>query len=185
MFKLRMESGQGLTLIVFLITAIIMVVMLGFLVYMAGTISDTVEQQIVNHPSGWLSPDSSYNITNIYEGTVGKLPTAYSSLPWISVMLLMGLMIASIVSAYFVPQHPVMLFPYMLFWIVAIIMSTTVSNAYETALSNDVLGPSLQTFTGANFIMANLPIWITVLGFLVGALAFGGYLYSNRTGGIV
>ena len=43
---------------------------------------------------------------------------------------------------------------------------TSIVNAYDDLLSNDALGETLQQFTASNFVMANLHIWVLVLGFI-------------------
>ncbi len=46
------------------------------------------------------------------------------------------------------------------------------SNAYETIMNNEVLAGTFAEFTGANWIMLNLPVWITIIGFVGGIIMY-------------
>jgi len=46
------------------------------------------------------------------------------------------------------------------------------ANSYEILMSDATLGASFTGFTGANWIMLNLPIWISIVGIAGGIIMF-------------
>jgi len=71
-----------------------------------------------------------------------------------------------------VTTKPVFFIPYIFIVIIAIIVSVPLSNAYETLSNNAELSSTFTGFTASNFIMLNLPIWITIIGFTGGIIMF-------------
>jgi len=59
-------------------------------------------------------------------------------------------------------------------------LKSKLSNTYETLRFTPELASSFSGFYGQNFIFANLPIWITVFGFISGILMYIGYSKSKE-----
>ncbi len=112
------------------------------------------------------------NVTDVINDTIGKLPTAYSSLRWITVMLIIGMAIAILVASFLVQERPVIFVLYLIVLIVAIVVSVPLSNAFETVYNTPFLASSFEGFWGATFIFLNLPYWVTAIGFLSAILMF-------------
>jgi len=68
-----------------------------------------------------------------------------------------------------VNTKPIFFIPYLFIVIIAVVVSVPMSNAYETLMLNPSLTSTFATFQGSNWIMLNLPMWITIIG-LTGAI---------------
>ena len=63
-------------------------------------------------------------------------------------------------------------------------MSVYISNAYESIIiSGNVLAPTLESFTGMNYIMLHLPILAAVIGIFGAILLFVGITVDREAGG--
>ena len=63
--------------------------------------------------------------------------------------------------------------PYLIISIIAIIVSVGVSNAYNIVYQDATLASSFSGFVGANWIILNLPIVITIISFIGAIIMFG------------
>jgi len=95
----------------------------------------------------------------------------------------MGLSI--LITNFLVKSNPAFFIIYLFVVIVAIIASVYLSNQYETFMTNEIIGTSLSEFTGASFIMLNLPLWTTVIGVFGMIFLFAGILRDRGLGGSV
>lgn len=75
--------------------------------------------------------------------------------------LLIGLILAMVISSFLVDIHPIFMPMSIFFMITAIIISVPVSNIYQNMIANLSLESDLPLTL---FIMANLPYFIAVLG---------------------
>lgn len=112
------------------------------------------------------------NVSQIIDNTFGSVNTAYSSLYWISIMLIVGMAISIFIGSYLVTTKPIFFVPYFFIVIIAVIVSTGISNAYEQVMQDPTLASTFNGFIGANYIMLQLPIWVTIIGFVGGIIMF-------------
>jgi hypothetical protein len=75
-------------------------------------------------------------------------------------------------GSYLVTTKPIFFIPYIFIVIIAVIVAVGLSNAYEQVIQDPTLASTFAGFVGANFIMAQLPIWITIIGFVGGIIMF-------------
>ncbi len=68
--------------------------------------------------------------------------------------------------------------PYIIIVIVAVIVSAPISNVYEEIIHNPTLESTFSLFTASNYIFANLPIWVAVVGVFSGIIMF--VMYHKR-----
>jgi len=109
------------------------------------------------------------NASQVITNTMGVLNTTYGSLHWITVFLIGGMILSIFIGSYLVTTKPIFFIPYLFIVIIAIVVSVPMSNTYETLMSDATLSGTFIGFTGANWIMLNLPIWITIIG-ITGAI---------------
>ncbi len=93
-------------------------------------------------------------------------------------IVIIGFSIFVIASSYFVWSHPAFFFLGLIILCIAVIVGSIESNVYEDLRTTDQLEATALNFPRANFIMANLPIYIAVMGIL--ALVIGYMGYQNR-----
>jgi uncharacterized membrane protein YfcA len=106
------------------------------------------------------------NATVVIDETIGVVNTAYYSLYWIAVLLIVGMMLSVLIGSYMVTTRPVFFIPYFIVTVIAIVVSVGLSNAYEQIIQDPLLASTFQGFIGANYILAYLPLWVTLLGFV-------------------
>lgn len=159
------KKGAYSDLFLVMIFALIIVVISVVFVYMGGKIYDEVLDKI---------PDlDNSNETEVIDNTIGEVNYAYSSLTWLSVLLIGGMVLSVFIGSYMVTTKPVFFIPYIFIWIIAIILSVGISNGYETMTTqSSELASTFTTFTGANWWFAYLPVWIAVVGIIGGVIMY-------------
>lgn len=125
------------------------------------------------------------NITLVLQDTFGAVPRAFESFKWITGMLIFGMMLSILLSSYLVRVNPIWLVPYILVWIIAIIVSVPLSNSYETIMQHPTLASTFVGFWAQNYIFAYFPIWITVIGGAAAALMVINLVKQNQSGGYI
>jgi len=127
--------------------------------------------------------DDYQTISNISDVTFGKIENVQKDSLHILAFVMLFFMGISIPITYFIQKaHPIFFLAYLFILIGAFISSVYISNQYELLMSNDVLGATISEFTGASFIMLNLPIWVSILGILGAILLFAGILRDAGAG---
>ena len=163
----------------FLDLIILMVIALVAVLFFAGWIyaNNLLTTELLNADS------ANVNITEATESTFVKINDSLALLRWVAAAIIFGSIIAIMVSNFLVKAHPLFFVPYILFMIISIIFSAYISNAYEDLLTTGILASTLQTFSFANFFFLNLPVWITIIGFMGGILLFVGVTADRDLGG--
>ncbi len=130
--------------------------------------------------------DGTTNISDIGEDTFGAVNTGLGSLKWIALVIFIAMIMGIMVSNFLVKAHPAFFIVYVLITIIAVVFSVYISNAYETIVTSaNPLGPTLQSFGAMDFIMNNLPIWTTIIGFMGAIFLFMGIIADNEQGGSI
>lgn len=159
-----MNNQGGMTdLFLFMIFAIAVIFICGIFIYIGGQVTTEVHEKLDNMTFG------NENTTQVIDDTIGKVNIAYQSLYWIATFLIVAMILAIFIGSYLVTTKPIFFIPYFFILVIAVIVSVGVSNAYEQVISDATMAATFAGFTGANFIMLHLPIWITIIGF-VGAI---------------
>jgi hypothetical protein len=156
------KRGGFADLFVFMIIAFIIILIAGVWIYVGSTIEtnlqDTLGQMDLKSAQG-------DNASEVISQTIGVTNTTFKALHWISVLLIVGMILSIFIGSYLVTTKPIFFIPYLFIVIIAIVVSVPMSNAYETLLDDESLGDTISDFKGSTFIMLNLPIWITIVGF--------------------
>jgi flagellar biosynthesis protein FliQ len=160
------KKGGTTDIFLFLIFTITILFICGIFIYLGGQATTKVHQTMDNMQFG------SANTSQVIDQTFGKVNEAYQSLYWISLLLIVGMIISIFIGSYLVTTKPIFFIPYIFIIIIAVIVSVGLSNAYEQVIQDPTLAPTFAGFIGSNFIMANLPIWITIIGFVGGIIMF-------------
>lgn len=131
-------------------------------------------------------PTGTINITEAGQNTFGQVNEGLGSLKWLALVITVSMLISILVSNFLIKAHPVFFIVYILITIFAVVLSVSLSNAYESLLiSNNALTSTLQSFTAMNFIMLHLPIWTTIIGFMGAIFLFIGTIVDRDTGGSI
>lgn len=178
-----MKNKRGSIIDIFLWMAISFVAILFFAVWIYGFHKITTTLGGMSDP---IMDNPNNSIGNISADVFGKIdPVQTQSLHLLSFVLIFFTLLSIPITNFVQKSHPVFFIVYILIIIAAFIMSVYISNQYETLMSNEVLGETISEFTGANFIMLNLPIWTAVTGILGSIFLFAGILRDAEAGGSV
>lgn len=164
------KKGSLFDVVLWTILTIVVIVVLATFVYMFGEINTAL---------GSVGTVGGTNITEISESTFGRVDAAAGySLHTIALIIIVMQGLSIMIHNYLIKENPLFFVVYVIITLGAIGGSAIISNSYETLLTNDILGTTLQGFTAVNFIMAWLPYWAAIIG-LFGAL----FLFIKRVDG--
>jgi hypothetical protein len=169
MFKPKNKKGGFTDLFLFMIIGVIVILISVVFIYIG---NQTKDQLHLSMDDMDLGDTVGNNASVVIDNTFGDVTTSYSALTWISVLLLVGMILSIFIGSYLVTTKPIFLIPYIFLTIIAIVVSVPLSNTYETLMSNATLSSTFQQFTGANWLMLNLPIWVTIIGFTGAIIMF-------------
>ena len=125
------------------------------------------------------------NLTPAVEASFGQANAAMPMLRIIAFIIIFMLGISIFISNFLVKANPIFFAVHFLMVILAVIFSVLVSNAYESLMSNNILGDTLTSFFGGSFIMLNLPTIVVVLGLISGLFLFIGFSRDREIGGSI
>jgi len=173
---MRFGNNQGMSkrgafadLFIFMILAFVLIFICVVMIYIANTTTSKLHETMDDMD---LSDGSGNNVSVVIDYTVGATALTFKSLQWISAFIIFGMILGIFIGSYLVTTKPVFFIPYIFIVIIAIIVSVPLSNSYETLSNNADLSSTFAGFTASNFIMLNLPIWITIIGFVGGIIMF-------------
>jgi len=168
--NLLQDKKGGMTdLFIFMIIGFVLVVILGVMMYIG---NETAKQLHESMDDMDIGDGRGNNASAVIDQTIGVTNGSFKAFYWISVMLLFGMIIAIWISAYMVTTKPIFFIPYIFLVIIAVIVSVAMSNAYGMIIVDDTLSSTFAGFTGANWFMNNLPMVITIVGFIGGIIMF-------------
>lgn len=163
------KKGAFTDLFLFMIIAFVLIVVCVIFVYIGVTVYDALETQIAKTN---LVGDGNNNATVVLENTFGRVNTSLNALKWIAILLIFGMILGIFVGSYMVTTKPVFFIPFIIIIIIAVIVAVGISNAYEQLYANATLNPTFNEFIGVNWIMAQLPIIISIIGFAGAIIMF-------------
>lgn len=124
------------------------------------------------------------NLTQATEDTFGQANTGLTVWYWALGIIIFGLFLSILITNFLVKANPVFFIVYIIVIIFAIIFSVVISNAFETAIvDNAVIGDTIDNFAIPKLIFLNLPIWVTIFGFLGAVFLFINISRDEELGG--
>jgi hypothetical protein len=93
-----------------------------------------------------------------------------------------ALVLGIIITGWFVGGSTIFMVLYFFVWIIAVILAAVFSNTWETISQASIFGSTISSFPITNNIMANLPVYLAVVGFL-GIIAMFAKPYFAQSGG--
>lgn len=156
----RDKGGGYLDIFLFMIVGVIIVLFSVVFIYMGSTVS-TELHDAMDDMEGQTNVS---NYTQLIDDNIGAVNSSYTILYWVAVFILIGMIVAIFIGSYLVTTKPVFFIPYIFIMITAIVVSVGISTGYEMMMANELLSSTFAHFLGANFILANLPIWVSIVG---------------------
>lgn len=162
-----MNKKAGVTdIFLFIIISFVVVLICGIFVFIGNT-TETRLHEVMDDMEF-----KNVNTSEVISGTIGKVSDAYESLKWLSFLVIIGMMLSILIGSYLVTTKPIFFIPYIFISIVAVLLSVTMANAYETLINNATLMSSFEGFTASNYILLHLPLWVTIISFAGAIIMF-------------
>lgn len=173
------KRGSLADLILWLAISFVAVIFFAIWIYGFHIITTTLggmDEPIFDNPNN--------SIGNISADIFGKIDTVQTrSLHTIAFVIIFFTALSIPISAFVQRSHPVFFIVYLLIIISCFMASVYISNQYEILMTDDTIGETLSEFTGASFIMLNLPIWTAIIGIIGAIFLFTGILRDAGLGG--
>ena len=163
------KKGGFTDLFIFMIVAFILVVFCAVFIYISNETKDQLAESVLKMD---LGKDSGYNASQIVEETLGEVVISFDALYWISIFLIVGMIIAIFIGSYMVTTKPIFFIPYIFIVIIAVVVAVALSNAYEILYSDPTLSSTFAKFIGSTWILAKLPIIVSIVGMTGGIIMF-------------
>lgn len=162
--KAQMNIGKLFIFMAVIFVFVIITAMILFWVH-------TIQTAILPVAQGILDKDGTNTTTmGLYNGTVGQLDEGYSVMQWATIAIIITLLFSILISCALARNHPVIIIPYSLVSIVAVVFSVIISRTYGTLLNNTTLAPTLNGLMGVTWFFGYLPIIITATALVGGFL---------------
>ena len=106
---------------------------------------------------------------NESNGTVtalGSINTVVNRLDYLVFALFVGLLLALMISGWFIGGNPIFMFIYFIVVVIGVVLSTVLANTWESISGASIFGTTLSAFPISNNLMLNLPLYIGIAGFI-------------------
>lgn len=163
------KKGGFSDLFIFMIFAFVIVLVSVVWIYIGGQVEDKMQDTIGQMD---LHDTLGNNASQVIDNSIGDFNSTISALHWITIFLIVGMILSIFIGSYLVTTKPIFFIPYIFIVIIAIVVSVPMANTYETIMNDATLSATFTGFTGASWIMLNLPIWITIIGITGGIIMF-------------
>lgn len=169
------KKGSGLDVIVWMILALVVLVFFGLYLYGFNIVAD--ELLSLEFDVG------DTNFSSVADQPINAFRTAQDSgLHLIAFAMIFGYAIAILITAYYSKSNPIFFILHIIVIGVAVVVSAVISNTYEELLNDSTFGATLSGFSGSNFIMMNLPLFVVLIGVGITLLVFLGL--NREEGGV-
>lgn len=80
--------------------------------------------------------------------------------------LFIGFILAIIITGWLVGGHPIFMFVYFIIVVIAVVLATVFNFVWDSVTGASIFGTTIASFTYANNILSNLPLYVAIVGFL-------------------
>ena len=139
---------------VLMIGVLIFTFAIGFFIF--HSISNTVINQMIANPQ----INSSNATVNVLQGT----QRVTARMDYVIFGLFIGLIIALILTSWFIGGNPIFMFIYFIVLVFGIVTSVVLSNVWEEVSTKAIFGTTVASFPITNHLMTYLPIYSAIIG---------------------
>lgn len=143
--------------------------------YVWTQISDPIDDTLTN-----AGNETAFNVTKLYSQTTDATKGFDNVMP----LILLGLLSASIVSAFFIKSHPVFFFISLFVLGIFLLTSAILANVYQDIAETDELTTAATDFGITDKIMKNFPFIILIIVVLIILILVFKPQNSSMGGGI-
>lgn len=175
------KKGAYADVLIFVIMAFIITIFFGIMYYGFTQMNNVLTSVQFNIGSGATAT----NFSNVVNSTWGQVYDAYGQLKTMAYVLIFGMILTILVSAWMVRSPPLFLIIYIIISIVGVIVGAYISNLYQGLLLNADFGATLQSFKGASYLLLYLPYLAGIVALFSGLISLIGLNRSRtETGGV-
>lgn len=163
----------------FVIIAFVIVLFLGGLLYVTGLLNDVfIDVGLENEANSGLPGYT--NLTVAASSTFGQFNNSLQALRLVAITLIFAELMSIFIVNAFSKVHPAMFIVWIFIVFLAVWLAAPIANAYESTLQARAYGGLLESFTGANWLVLNLPILTLLVGVLGGIFMFINIVRSGN-----
>jgi len=169
------RRGNYADVFIFIIMSFVVVIFFGIMYYgfsLFDTALSTIQFDI-----------GDTNFTTIVDQTWGEVYDAYDQLKTIAYVLIFGMILTMFINAWAIRRPPIFLVIWIITSLVSVIVGVYISNTYQLLLANQDFGSTLQSFSGASFLLLYMPYLAGIFSLLNGLIALMGINRSRREEG--
>ena len=182
--KAQVEQQFSMMLMIFrfVVVGFIAVVMFAGLIWITGKLNTAFEDVGLANEANAGKPGY-VNLTEASQMTFGQMNNSIQALRLVAICIIFSEILLIFVFNSFQRVHPALFIVWVFIVFLAVMLAAPVSNAYESLLRAGTYEGLLESFTGSNWILLNLP-WITLLvGVLGGIFMFINIVRGRETEG--
>jgi hypothetical protein len=173
------KKGAATDVIVYIIVGFVFLVFIVFFMYGTNLVVDKMRDSL----PAFVSPNLNQSeVTEIFNNTIGTLPSSYGVVKSILFVILVFQAISLILGGLFVRVWRGFFPMYIILAAITVVISVPISNVYHGLYNNPVFGSSFQDMVGPSWIFLHLPIWITVVSVFAGLVMFMSLPKSTTEG---
>lgn len=149
-------NKRGTARDVILIGVLVFIIAVGmFVIYfaMTTTVNKLVTAPVINESNATVTAFQGVN-------------NVTSKLDYVVFAVFIGLVLALIITSWFVGGEPIFMFIYFIFVVIAVIVSAILSNVWETLVNKAAFGATLAAFPITNQLLTNFPLYVGIVGFI-------------------
>ncbi|KKN27026.1 hypothetical protein LCGC14_0868770 [marine sediment metagenome] len=169
------RRGNYADVFIFIIMSFVVVIFFGIMYYgfsLFDTALSTIQFDI-----------GDTNFTTIVDQTWGEVYDAYDQLKTIAYVLIFGMILTMFINAWAIRRPPIFLIIWIITSLVSIIVGVYISNTYQLLLNNQDFGSTLQSFSGASYLILYMPYLAGIFSLLNGLISLVGINRSKREEG--
>ena len=164
------KKGDITDPLIFLVTIFVFAVILSVIIFLVPQIFGGLEDAGLNNTAearSSIETMKSFGSTTLQNGFF---------------LLVIGLIMATLISSFLVDRHPIFLFLYILILGITVFVGVYLANAYDTLRNTDALSGVLATQGLMNSVMDNLIVIIIGMGVLSIVITFSRFRGAGRGG---
>lgn len=152
----------------FVIVIFLAVIFFGGLIYVTGLLNTTFYDVGIQNEGNSLG----VNFTQASLDTFGQMNSSIQALRLVAITMIFAEILLIFILNSFRKVHPSMFIVWVFIVFLAVMLSAPISNSYESLLQQGIYEGLLESFTGANWLLLNLPLITLMVGILGGIFMF-------------
>lgn len=134
-------------------------------------LTTTLKNGLLDHSEA-LQRDTTIDINATIEDLFGGALTSYNMMNWIIMVIFMVMVIVYFITNALIRTNPFWFIIYVMVVALAVVFAVIISNQYETIMNTPQLSPYFGNLSNPSWLMLNLPMLTTIIGFVGAILLF-------------